>query len=77
MNIIPFIAAQVTLRVIYLLQSETGHNADSDVCPVILATKKLHSLYSDLLICCDVCLCPYTNHGHCGMFTENVFNITC
>ncbi|XP_073244488.1 delta-aminolevulinic acid dehydratase-like isoform X1 [Porites lutea] len=52
-------------------KSETGHNADSDVCPAILATKKLHSLYPDLLICCDVCLCPYTNHGHCGILNKD------
>ena len=33
---------------------------------MILATKKLSSLYPGLLICCDVCICPYATHGHCG-----------
>lgn len=23
--------------------------------------------FPDLVIACDVCLCPYTNHGHCGI----------
>ncbi|EDO35811.1 predicted protein [Nematostella vectensis] len=47
-------------------------NADSDLCPTILGIKKLHSLFPDLLIICDVCLCPFTDHGHCEvMFTGN------
>ena len=52
---------------LFFVQSENGHNADSDLSPAILATNKLRTLYPELLICCDVCLCPYTSHGHCGM----------
>ncbi|XP_068694921.1 delta-aminolevulinic acid dehydratase-like [Montipora foliosa] len=52
-------------------KSDHGHNADSDKSPVIVATKKLRSMYSDLLICCDVCLCPYTGHGHCGILNKD------
>lgn len=26
--------------------------------------------YPDLVIATDVCLCPYTNHGHCCIFDE-------
>ena len=35
--------------------------------------KTLHILkeeFPDLFIIVDVCLCPYTNHGHCGVLTE-------
>ena len=31
------------------------------------ATKKAKSLYSDILIVADTCLCEYTDHGHCGV----------
>ncbi|KAJ8408656.1 hypothetical protein AAFF_G00252910 [Aldrovandia affinis] len=24
----------------------------------------------DLLLACDVCLCPYTSHGHCGILSD-------
>ena len=32
---------------------------------------KLRSLFPDLLLACDVCLCPYTDHGHCGVLYED------
>ena len=51
----------------FVPQDSTGSNADSDDTPVVAATKILCSLYPDLLVACDVCLCPYTSHGHCGM----------
>ncbi|KAK2566957.1 Delta-aminolevulinic acid dehydratase [Acropora cervicornis] len=51
--------------------SENGHNADSDLSPAILATNKLRTLFPELLICCDVCLCPYTSHGHCGILNKD------
>jgi len=34
--------------------------------PVIQAIKILKSNFPDLFVICDVCLCPYTDHGHCG-----------
>ncbi|XP_074618719.1 delta-aminolevulinic acid dehydratase-like isoform X1 [Acropora palmata] len=54
-----------------LQKSENGHNADSDLSPAILATNKLRTLFPELLICCDVCLCPYTSHGHCGILNKD------
>ena len=50
------------------LKDEKGTSADSDDNPAILAAKKLRELFPKLLLVCDVCLCPYTNHGHCGMW---------
>jgi porphobilinogen synthase len=38
---------------------------------VILAIKKLRSLFPGLYIACDVCLCEYTSHGHCGVLHED------
>jgi porphobilinogen synthase len=34
---------------------------------VQVATRALKREYPDLLIVCDVCLCEYTDHGHCGI----------
>ncbi|KAK7502576.1 hypothetical protein BaRGS_00006151 [Batillaria attramentaria] len=48
-----------------------GSAADDESGPVIQAVKKLRALFPGLLIACDVCLCPYTSHGHCGVFREN------
>lgn len=28
----------------------------------------LREWFPEVLIACDVCLCPYTDHGHCGIF---------
>ena len=44
-----------------------GTPADDQQGPVILAIKKLKKLYPSLYIACDVCLCEYTSHGHCGV----------
>jgi len=48
-----------------------GTPADDPSGPVTLAIKKLHELYPSLYIACDVCLCEYTDHGHCGLLHED------
>lgn len=48
-----------------------GTLADDQEGPVILAIKKLKQLYPSLYIACDVCLCEYTSHGHCGVLNED------
>lgn len=45
--------------------------ADSEDNPVIRAIPYLRKCFPQLLIACDVCLCPYTHHGHCGIFKEH------
>ena len=47
-------------------QDAKGSAADVPENPAILAIKKLRIAFPELLVACDVCLCPYTNHGHCG-----------
>ncbi|BFZ06002.1 hypothetical protein BsWGS_09041 [Bradybaena similaris] len=49
-----------------LEKDEKGSAADAPDTPVILAIRKLRNLFPSLLIVCDLCLCPYTSHGHCG-----------
>jgi porphobilinogen synthase len=37
--------------------------------PVVIAVKKIKERFGDkILIACDICLCPYTTNGHCGVF---------
>uniref|UniRef100_A0A8C3QDQ2 Delta-aminolevulinic acid dehydratase n=1 Tax=Geospiza parvula TaxID=87175 RepID=A0A8C3QDQ2_GEOPR len=47
-------------------KDERGSAADAEGTPAIQAIRKIHSTFPELLIACDVCLCPYTSHGHCG-----------
>lgn len=57
-----------------LTKDDNGTNADSNENPVVCALPKLREWFPDLLIACDVCLCPYTNHGHCGILNGENFN---
>lgn len=52
-------------------QDGRGTPADDVSGPVILAIKKLRQLYPSLYIACDVCLCEYTDHGHCGLLNDD------
>lgn len=52
------------------LKDESASNADSPSNPVIRALPKLRKQFPNLLIACDVCLCPYASHGHCGVLNE-------
>lgn len=44
-----------------------GTPADDPSGPVIQGIKKIRLLFPSLYIACDVCLCEYTSHGHCGL----------
>ena len=48
-------------------QDECGTPADDPNGPVIQAILRIRSLFPQLYIACDVCLCEYTSHGHCGL----------
>ena len=39
----------------------------------MVAIKRLREAFPQLLVCCDVCLCPYTDHGHCGKALRSCF----
>ncbi|CAH1100113.1 unnamed protein product [Psylliodes chrysocephalus] len=54
-----------------LPKNDGATNADSSQNPVIKALPKLKSWFPNLTIACDVCLCPYTSHGHCGVFRND------
>ena len=37
---------------------------------VQLATRAIKAAHPDLLVIADLCLCEYTDHGHCGLVTS-------
>jgi porphobilinogen synthase len=44
-----------------------GSLADADHTPVIQCTKVIREQLPELLVSCDLCMCEYTDHGHCGL----------
>ncbi|GLV43772.1 Porphobilinogen synthase [Carabus blaptoides fortunei] len=58
-----------------LPKDDNGSHADSLINPVVKALPKLRCWFPELTLACDVCLCPYTSHGHCGiMFNDGVID---
>jgi porphobilinogen synthase len=47
-----------------------GSSAWDDEGPVQRAVRALKSETPDLVVITDVCLCEYTDHGHCGVVTN-------
>lgn len=35
------------------------------------AIRKIKAISTDILVITDVCMCEYTNHGHCGILDKN------
>eukprot|EP00127_Corallochytrium_limacisporum_P004021 Clim_evm70s156 gene=Clim_evmTU70s156 len=50
------------------VKDATGSSAGQNEGLVVPAIKAIVKAYPDLFISCDVCLCAYTDHGHCGIF---------
>jgi len=48
-------------------KDDTGSLGESDANPVCDAVRLLRKRFPDLTVMCDVCLCDYTSHGHCGV----------
>ena len=49
-------------------EGSAAYDPDGLVPTAIRAIKKA---FPDLLVWADVCLCEYTDHGHCGLLTED------
>jgi porphobilinogen synthase len=52
-------------------KDEEGSGAWDDEGAVQLATRAIKAAHPDLLVICDVCLCEYTTHGHCGVLRDD------
>jgi porphobilinogen synthase len=48
-----------------------GTGAYDDDGIVQLATRAIKAAHPDLVVITDVCLCEYTDHGHCGLLTPD------
>lgn len=54
-----------------LPKDEVGSAGASSANPVVAAIANIRAAFPALTIACDVCLCPYTSHGHCGVLHED------
>jgi porphobilinogen synthase len=52
-------------------KDERGSGAWDDEGVVQLATRAIKQAHPGLLVVTDVCLCEYTDHGHCGVLRED------
>lgn len=50
--------------------TEASLSSDPDRNPVHGAIRVIRSSFPDLVVACDVCLCAYTSHGHCGILSQ-------
>jgi porphobilinogen synthase len=51
-------------------KDEEGSAAWDEEGIIQLATRAIKDAHPDLLVICDLCLCEYTSHGHCGVLRE-------
>ena len=51
-------------------KDEEGSGAWDDEGVIQLATRAIKEAHPELIVICDLCLCEYTSHGHCGVLTH-------
>src|SRR3954463_15594679 len=51
-------------------KDDQGSGAWDDEGVIQLATRAIKATHPDLLVVCDLCLCEYTSHGHCGVLRD-------
>jgi porphobilinogen synthase len=52
-------------------KDEHGSGAWDDEGVVQMAVRAIKAAHADLLVITDVCLCEYTEHGHCGVLRDD------
>lgn len=52
-------------------KDSVASGADNATNPVIKALPLLRKWFPGLLLACDVCMCPYSSHGHCGVLYDD------
>ncbi|MGH2872979.1 MAG: porphobilinogen synthase, partial [Solirubrobacteraceae bacterium] len=52
------------------VKDDEGSGAWDNEGVVQLATRAIKEAHPSLLVICDLCLCEYTSHGHCGVLRE-------
>src|SRR5579859_6013820 len=51
-------------------KDEEGSGAWDEEGIIQLATRAIKEAHPELLVICDLCLCEYTSHGHCGVLRQ-------
>jgi len=51
-----------------------GHDATSDDGIVQQAVREIKKRFPELLVITDLCMCEYTDHGHCGVLEDGDVN---
>ena len=52
-------------------KDESGSGAFAEDGIIQRATREIKDKVPDILVICDLCLCEYTSHGHCGVIKDN------
>ncbi|MBE9546685.1 MAG: porphobilinogen synthase [Proteobacteria bacterium] len=52
-------------------KDEVGSGAFAEDGIIQRATREIKEKVPDILVICDLCLCEYTSHGHCGIIKDN------
>jgi porphobilinogen synthase len=52
-------------------KDEVGSGAYQDDGIIQKAVRRIKEITNDILVITDVCMCEYTNHGHCGILDKN------
>src|SRR5579875_1957662 len=68
-------AAQLGIPAVLLFglpaaKDQEGSGAWDEEGVVQLATRAIKEAHPGLVVICDVCLCEYTSHGHCGVLRD-------
>ncbi|CAO3613970.1 unnamed protein product [Cunninghamella blakesleeana] len=53
------------------VKDKEGSKAEDPEGPTIQALKLIRQTFPHVFVACDVCLCEYTSHGHCGILRED------
>jgi porphobilinogen synthase len=52
-------------------KDERASSADVETSPVIQAIRLFRKEFPHVLVACDLCICAYTSHGHCGILNKS------
>lgn len=67
------LAAGVNTVLLFGIPSEkdaVGSQGLADDGIIQIATRELRAKLPELVVCTDVCMCEYTDHGHCGVIKD-------
>lgn len=55
-------------------KDSSGNSSFSDNGIIQQAIKKIRAINQEITIIADVCLCEYTDHGHCGILNDQIID---